>query len=95
MTEWPTLFDVKDKPPKRRVVKNGNSQPVWTKYHAEKAKRPHRCDFCMRNMVDDPSAPAARLARFQRRTPDGDTLYLCVPHTNDQRLIDGLEVIKR
>jgi len=95
MTEQPMLFDVKDKPPKKRVVGNSHAKPVWTKYHAEKAKRPHRCDFCMRNMVDNPSAPAARLARFQRKTHDGLILYLCVPHTNDQRVEDGLQVVKR
>ena len=89
------LFDVDVPPPKRRVVSNGNRHPVWTKYHAEKAKKPHKCDFCMRNMIDNPFAPAARLARFQRRTHDGEVLYLCVPHTNDQRLVDGLGKVKR
>lgn len=92
MTE--TLFEVNDPPPKRRVVSNGSTQPVWSRYHSERTKRPHKCDHCMANMVDDPSAPAARLARYRRKTNDGD-LYLCVPHTNDQRVVDGLEVIKR
>jgi len=66
---------------------------VWTKYHAEKAKKPHKCDFCMRNMMDNPIAPAARLARFQRKAK-GLTLYLCVHHTNDQRVEDGLGKVK-
>lgn len=95
MTEQPMLFDVKDRPPKKRVVRNGNARPVWVKYHAEKAKRPHKCDFCMRNMIDNKFAPAARLARYRRRTHDGLTLYLCVPHANGQREVDGLEKIKR
>lgn len=84
------LFRPKDPPPKRRTVTNGNRDPKWSKY---KAVNPHRCDFCALNQAEDPFAPVARKARYRRESKDGD-LYLCVPHANDQRIVDGLRSVK-
>lgn len=87
------LFEPVDPRPKRRAVSNGNSKPKYTRYHHERAKTPHKCDFCILNQVEDRTAPVARLARY-KRSAEGRTIYLCGPHTNDQRIIDGLSEVK-
>ncbi len=92
-----SLFVPSDTPPKKRVV-TGNGKPVWTRYRPQKAKAPHKCDYCCLNQVDDPSAPAARLAQYKRTVvhPDGtrEIRYLCSPHTNDQRSVDGVKPVQ-
>ena len=77
-------------PPKPRTVPK-ITMPKWSRY---KAVRPVPCDFCKLNQRDDPLAPIARRARWRRRAPDGDDLYLCGPHASDQRVSDGMPSLR-
>lgn len=80
------IFDAKQRKPKKRAEPNGSKVPQWAKYTAV---NPDPCDFCKLNQVDDPNAPVARKARYRRRVPGEQDRYLCLPHANDQRVIDG------
>ena len=76
--------------PRKRVDRKTTTAVRYVKY---KVKKPFPCDYCKLNQVDDPHAPIARQARY-RRVVNGEDTYLCVPHTNDQRLADGLKEIR-
>ena len=53
----------------------------WTRLHGSTA----RCDVCAREVADACGrAPRPALARWRRRTPDGDVLF-CYPHAQAAR----------
>ena len=74
--------------PKVRYRPVSHAKPVrWSRYHWPTVKAPFKCDQCVALQVEDRAAPVARLARF-RRAAEGEALYLCLEHANDQRDAD-------
>ena len=87
-----TVIETAAQPVLKRRAARSTKAVVWTRY---RAVDPYPCDFCKLNQVDDPHAPYARRARYRRRARVNgagydEDLYLCLEHTNDQRVMDRL-----
>lgn len=66
---------------------SGAKRPKWSKYRAVES---FKCDLCVKAMIDGGPWRAPNRATHIREW-NGERAYLCYPHTQEQRVKDGLK----